>query len=88
MGARREGVSVPGDVSIVGFDDIDLAKAVDPPLTTVHVPHRRMGRAAAELLLRLTNGERDIASIVIETSIVERASLAPPKRRVRSLPKG
>ena len=79
MGARREGVSVPGDVSIVGFDDIDLAKAVDPPLTTVHVPHRRMGRAAAELLLRLTNGERDIASIVIETSIVERASLAPPK---------
>ncbi|MEO0361968.1 MAG: substrate-binding domain-containing protein, partial [Pseudomonadota bacterium] len=55
-GLRALGLSVPGDVSVVGFDDIELASAVEPELTTVHVPHRRMGRAAAKAVLRLRNG--------------------------------
>ena len=42
---------VPGDVSVVGFDDIDLAQHVDPPLTTVHQPIRRKGEEAVRLLL-------------------------------------
>lgn len=47
------GLRVPEDISLVGFDDIALAKYVRPPLTTVANPKDQMGRAAAELLLRL-----------------------------------
>ena len=75
---QRLGLSVPGDVSVTGFDDIEHAILVDPPLTTVHVPHRRMGRSAAELLLRLRDQEGGLDSICYETSIVERGSLARP----------
>ena len=48
---RDMGLHVPGDVSVVGFDDIDLAQHVDPPLTTVHQPIRRKGEEAVRLLL-------------------------------------
>lgn len=75
--ARRLGLDVPGDVSIVGFDDIDLSRATAPQLTTVHVPHRRMGRAAAELLLSMRKGQRELKSVTFETEIVMRESLGP-----------
>lgn len=76
--ARELGLRVPQDVSITGFDDIDIAAVVEPKLTTVRVPHRRMGRAAAETLLKLINGEPAERLIEIPTSIIERATLAPP----------
>jgi Transcriptional regulators len=47
---RKEGVRVPEDVSIVGFDDLPLATASDPPLTTVHVDREAMGRLAVQRL--------------------------------------
>jgi LacI family transcriptional regulator len=49
--ARELGFHVPNDVSITGFDDIELAQLVHPMLTTVHVPHREMGRTAARTLV-------------------------------------
>ena len=76
--ARAADLRVPDDVSIVGFDDIELASAVDPPLTTVHVPHRRMGRAAAQRLLAMMSSGEPGESITFETTIVERCSLAAP----------
>jgi DNA-binding LacI/PurR family transcriptional regulator len=52
MSAARElGLRIPGDLSVVGFDDIDLAAHVDPPLTTVHQPIRQKGADAVRLLL-------------------------------------
>jgi len=48
---RDIGLSVPADVSVIGFDDIDLAQHVDPPLTTVHQPARRKGEEAVRMLL-------------------------------------
>lgn len=72
---RVAGLSVPGDVSVTGFDDIELARLLEPPLTTVHVPHRRMGRVASQLLVRLRSGAAGIGSVAFETEIVERRSL-------------
>lgn len=76
--ARDLGLRVPGDVSITGFDDIDLAGVVDPKLTTVRVPHNRMGQAAAEMLIRLINKEQVERRIEIPTEIIERGTLGPP----------
>jgi len=49
--ARELSVRIPDDLSVVGFDDIDLAAHVDPPLTTVHQPIRQKGADAVRLLL-------------------------------------
>lgn len=75
--ANRLGLDVPGDVSVTGFDDIDLAEIVSPPLTTVHVPHRQMGKGAAALLLGLRNGEKKTSRIELDADVVLRASLGP-----------
>ena len=76
--ARHSGIRVPEDVSITGFDDITLATAVVPTLTTVHVPHRRMGRLAADLLMSCLNGSQTPESVEIEADLVLRDSLGPP----------
>ena len=77
--AYKMGLKVPDDVSITGFDDIDLADVVVPGITTAHVPHRRMGRLAAELLLSMRNGEAVKTSNAFEVSIVQRGSLSAPR---------
>ena len=74
---RAAGLQVPMDISLTGFDDIELARLLTPPLTTVRVPHRRMGQTAARLLLQLLNSQEEPTSVVFETKVVERASLAP-----------
>ncbi|MER0240215.1 LacI family DNA-binding transcriptional regulator [Fulvimarina sp. MAC8] len=76
--ARALGLRVPEDVSITGFDDIDVSAIIDPPLTTVHVPHQRMGVAAAKALLGLIDNQSVDRVQEIETMIVERGSLGPP----------
>jgi LacI family gluconate utilization system Gnt-I transcriptional repressor len=62
---QRSGIDVPGQLSIAGFDDIEIAARVHPPLTTVHLPHQQIGARAAELLL-----DR-IAGTPIETPVVD-----------------
>lgn len=77
------GLDVPGDVSVVGFDDIYLASCVQPALTTVHMGMYEMGRRGAELALaHLSNGEA--GSVRLSTRIVERASAGPPPGSSRS----
>lgn len=51
------GRAIPEDVSLIGFDDVELAGIIHPPLTTVHVPQYQMGRAAVEILLRHSQSE-------------------------------
>lgn len=63
-GAQDIGLSVPRDVSITGFDDIELARIVTPQITTVHVPHREMGRWAAMALVDMV--EKRSAGEVVE----------------------
>ena len=78
LAIREAGLAVPRDVSVTGFDDIELARLLDPPLTTVHVPHRRMGQCAAELLLEMCAGASGAAGVELSAELVERRSLAPP----------
>lgn len=73
--ANEMGIRVPGEVSITGFDDLDLADVIRPKLTTVHVPHRRMGESAARLLLDVLDGKTEHQAIELETEIVIRESL-------------
>ncbi|MBY6069469.1 LacI family DNA-binding transcriptional regulator [Leisingera aquaemixtae] len=76
--ARKLGVQVPEQVSVTGFDDIELAEIVSPALTTVHVPHREMGRKAACELTAMVEGKSEGRSICINTRVVSRNSLAEP----------
>ncbi len=78
MQAQKMGLKVPDDVSITGFDDIELARLVTPNLATVHVPHREMGRLAAEdLIRRIETGEHGERS-PLPSTLRLRASLGPP----------
>ena len=56
-GLSAAGVTAPGDVSIAGFDDIEFAEAYNPPITTVRQARREIGERAAELLLKLIDGD-------------------------------
>lgn len=75
--AKKLGIKVPEDVSITGFDDIEIADIVSPALTTVHVPHREMGRKAAGLLLALRSGSGTNNSVELDAPIKWRESLGP-----------
>ncbi len=75
--ARSLGIDVPGEVSITGFDDIELAEIVSPALTTVHVPHREMGKGAARLLIALRDGKHPGSSVELEATVQWRETLGP-----------
>ncbi len=79
--AEAMGVRVPDDLSIAGFDDIDLAAATRPRLTTIHVPHRRIGALAADALLALRRGE-SATSRKLDVELVVRESTAAPAPRL------
>ncbi|SHG15179.1 LacI family DNA-binding transcriptional regulator [Geodermatophilus nigrescens] len=75
--ARQAGLSVPDDLSVVGFDDLPMARWSSPPLTTVRQPLVDMGRMAGRMLLELIHGQ-ELASQRVElaTTLVPRASTA------------
>ena len=75
---RALGRRVPEDVSVVGFDDIAFAEAVEPPLTTVHQPRREIGRRAMDLMIEILAGETPPDTIVMPTELVVRQSTAAP----------
>lgn len=77
--ARSSGLRVPEDVSVVGVDDIEAGRYVDPPLTTVPFPSRELGRTAAQVVLDALAGSEPSASTVLPPNeLLIRASTAPP----------
>jgi LacI family transcriptional regulator len=84
--ARQRGLRIPQDLSVVGFDDLPMARWVSPPLTTVRQPLAEMGSVAADMLGTLIDG-LPLASRRVElaTELVVRASTArPPDARARA----
>jgi DNA-binding LacI/PurR family transcriptional regulator len=72
---RERNIAVPQDLSVAGFDDIELAKYVSPPLTTIHQPKVRLGRTAMRMLLDLLD-DRPAENHILQPTLVERASTA------------
>ncbi|MBD5657026.1 MAG: LacI family DNA-binding transcriptional regulator [Candidatus Eremiobacteraeota bacterium] len=82
---RDKNRRVPGEVSLIGFDDAPYAGLLDPPLTTIAQPTNELGRRSAELLLdRVLRGYSGAArSIVLPPTLIARASVGPPPDRSR-----
>jgi len=76
--AAERGLRVPADLSVTGFDDIDLAQATSPRLTTVRQPLQEMGRMAVSLLIRLlARHQVDALHIELATDLIIRESTGP-----------
>ena len=78
---KEEGLRVPGDISVIGFDDIPSAETAEPALTTVRQPIESLGEMTAGLLIDCLDGPDDPASvprIILPTELVVRGSAAPP----------
>lgn len=71
---QKHGCHVPRDCSVVGFDDLDIAAYYHPPLTTVRQPIYQLGRKAAEMLLKLIQGDDDVSSETLEPELIVRNS--------------
>ncbi len=76
---RTHGYDVPGDVAVTGFDDLPLARHIDPPLTTVRQPIQRLGAMAFDVLFSMIKGERPAQrQILLPVAPVYRASCGCP----------
>ncbi|MCL6603384.1 MAG: LacI family transcriptional regulator [Paenibacillus sp.] len=79
MAVKDSGLSVPDDISIMGYDDVDLAKYVTPALTTVRQDTALLGSRAAEILFDTINGSQsEHQALVLPTKVIVRDSCSPP----------
>lgn len=77
---REAGLSVPKDMSVVGFDDVAMSEVIFPPLTTVHQPRLEMGTVAMGMILDLLEGQKILHDRVLPSHLVIRESTAPYPR--------
>jgi LacI family transcriptional regulator len=78
---KARSLSVPGDVSVVGFNDILFADKFAPPLTTIGIPHYQIGAKAAQLLLEaIEGGDSTTMAVRLAPSLIVRESTAAPRR--------
>ncbi|WP_439287031.1 substrate-binding domain-containing protein [Lonepinella sp. BR2357] len=72
----RQGLSVPQDMSIIGYDNISLSQYLSPPLTTIHQPKNRLAEMAVDTLLqRIKNSAENYRTLMLEPSLVLRESV-------------
>ena len=84
--AREAGLSIPGDVAFIGYDDISPVALLQPPLTTVRTAYYDFGRLATELLLDLIDGQKEAPQrVVIQPELIVRGSTGAPPEAVRSV---
>ena len=84
---RRLGVKIPGDISLIGFDDRELAALLDPPLTTVRVDSQEIGRCCIKLLFEgLHKASKSVSTHLVPTKLIERESVqwyVPPQAKIK-----
>ncbi|WP_201714304.1 LacI family DNA-binding transcriptional regulator [Rossellomorea arthrocnemi] len=71
---QQNGINVPNDVSVVGFDDIALSKHFDPPISTVRIQKKLWGKTAAEILFKMLNKQYDFQTPDIPIEFIHRSS--------------
>ena len=82
--AHQLGLSVPQDLSVVGFDDMGQAEAWSPALTTVNQPIQEMARLAAKILLEaVEKNSVPTAQVMLDVRLIKRDSTAPPPATAR-----
>jgi LacI family transcriptional regulator len=79
--AQARGLRVPGDLSVVGIDNLEMAAHVAPALTTMHIPTARIGAAAAQRVLDRLAGRPAARATELPVELVIRRSSAPPRAR-------
>lgn len=77
--ARKLGLDIPRRLSITGFDDVEIAAQVDPPLTTISIPVAEIGRGAADYLINAIAGLPIPKSVQLPYRLIMRGSTAPPR---------
>lgn len=78
--ATQAGYRVPEDISVVGYDDVEMARFASPPLTTIRHPKSELGQLAVELLIsRIRNKELSVEALDIQPELVIRHSVAAPR---------
>lgn len=78
--ARARGIQIPEDLSVVGFDDVELCQWVSPQLTTVRQPLAEMAREATRMVIEMSrDGSSPTRRLELATSVIERESTAPPR---------
>ena len=77
--AKQLGLAIPQDLSIVGFDDTDMSAHLDPPLTTVRVPSRRMGEEIAKYIISYMNDGAAECPPPLDAELIIRGSTAEPR---------
>lgn len=70
-----QGLKIPEDISVMGYDDITISELLDPPLTTIIQPRIEMGQVAATMLIHQIKNEKSETEVVFEPSIAERKSI-------------
>jgi LacI family transcriptional regulator len=76
---RARGLDVPGDISVIGCNDMEIAQFSTPALSSVRTPYEEMGRQAADLLLDIIAGEPAPPFTLLASHLVERGSVGPPR---------
>jgi LacI family transcriptional regulator len=84
---RRRSIKVPEEMSIIGFDNLEIAAYTDPPLTTINVPATAMGEETANYLIRSSPGQSLIRKVELEVTIVHRGTTAEPRSGALAVPR-
>lgn len=81
---QAQGIAVPKELSVAGFDDMEFASQLRPPLTTVRIPADEIGARAAEYLIGKLAGETVVSAAEVAVNLIVRGSTAPPPHRHHS----
>lgn len=72
---NAQGIKVPDEISVIGFDNIELGQMITPPLTTIELPKYEMGKLACNLLFDRWDGNNELSGVTLQPTIVERLSV-------------
>ncbi len=80
LAIHRAGLTVPGDVSVIGYDDLPISRYTIPPLTSMHQPIYHMGERAADIVIDQIEGKiEDVVHVHLQADLVERETCSPPR---------